>query len=188
MNRIELIAVGFLVAVLTSCSSDPDPLEISGVTEIDATVIAVDAEDRTLVLRGPLDNEMQFRVDPEVRNLSQVEVGDTLRVSYYTGYVVSMAKPGDAGSDAEVAAGRAEKGERPGAVLAATMRATVEIVSVAKDGKSVSFRDTEGRLQSIQVRREDAQAFARKLTKGDLVDIRYSEAVAVSVEPAESDG
>jgi hypothetical protein len=68
------------------------------------------------------------------------------------------------------------------------MRATVEIVSVAKDGKSVSFRDTKGRLQSIQVRREDAQAFARKLTKGDLVDIRYSEAVAVSVEPAESGG
>jgi hypothetical protein len=68
------------------------------------------------------------------------------------------------------------------------MRATVEIVSVAKDGKSVSFRDAEGRLQSIRVRREDAQAFARKLNPGDLVDIRYSEAVAVSVEPGKSGG
>jgi hypothetical protein len=68
------------------------------------------------------------------------------------------------------------------------MRATVEILSVAKDGKSVSFRDPEGRVQSIQVRRDDAQAFVRKLNKGDMVDIRYSEAVAVNVEPAESGG
>ena len=186
MNRIALIAVGFLVAGIASCTSEPEPLEISGVTEIDAIVIAVDVQTRKLVLRGPQGNEMGFSVGPEVRNLSQVEAGDVLRVSYYTGYLVSMSEPGDAGSDAEVVAGRAEKGERPGAVVGTTMRATVEILSVAKDGKSVSFRDTEGRLQSIQVHREDAQAFARKLKKGDLVDIRYSEAVAVNVEAAES--
>ncbi len=188
MNRIALITVGFLMAGIASCSSEPEPLEISGVTEMDATVIAVNAQDRTLVLRGPEGNEIAFRVDDEVRNLAQVEAGDVLRVSYYTGYLVSMSEPGDAGSDAEVVTGRAEKGERPGAVVGATMRATVEILSVTKDGKSVSFRDPEGRVQSIQVRREDAQAFVRKLNKGDLVDIRYSEAIAVSVEPAESGG
>lgn len=186
MTRIALITVAFFIAGITGCSSEPDPLEISGVTEMDATVIAVNVEDRTLVLRGPQGNDVRLNVGPEVRNLSQVEAGDTLRVSYYTGYLVSVTEPGDAGSDADVAAGRAAEGERPGAVVGATMRATVEILSVAKDGTSVSFRDAEGRLQSIQVRREDAQAFARKLNKGDLVDIRYSEAVAVSVEPAES--
>lgn len=186
MNRIGLTAVGILIAILAGCSSDPEPLEISDVVEIDATVISVDAEDRKVVLRGPEGNQLAFSVGPEVRNLSQVEAGDTLRVSYYTGYVLSMSEPGDAGSDAEVAAGRAAEGDRPGAMVGATMRATVEILSVAKDGKSVSFRDPEGQLQSIQVRREDAQAFARKLSKGDLVDIRYSEAIAVSVEPAET--
>jgi hypothetical protein len=176
------------MAGIASCSSEPDPLEISGVMEMDATVIAVDVQDRTLVLRGPKGNDVQVRAGPEVRNLSQVEAGDTLRVSYYTGYLVSMAEPGSAGADAEVAAGRAAKGARPGAVIGTTMRATVEILSVAKDGKSVSFRDPEGRVQSIQVRRDDAQAFVRKLNKGDMVDIRYSEAVAVNVEPAESGG
>ncbi len=188
MNRVELTVVGCLLAFLTGCSSDPEPLEISDVMELDATVIAVDAEDRKLVLRGPEGYEMSFSVGPDVRNLSQVEAGDTLRVSYYTGYVFSMSAPGDAGSDAEFEAGRAAEGERPGAMLGATMRATVEILSVAKDGKSVSFRDAEGRLQSIQVRREDAQTFARKLSKGDLVDVRYSEAIAVTVEPAETGG
>jgi hypothetical protein len=184
MNKIELTVVGLFIAVLTGCSSDPEPLEISNVVELDAIVIAVDAQNRLLDLRGPKGNDLRLRVSPDVRNLSQVEAGDTLRVSYYTGYVMSMSEPGDSGSDAEVAKARAVEGDRPGAMLAVTMRATVEILSVANDGKSVSFRDDNGRIRSINIIREDVQAFARKLSKGDLVDIRYSEAVAVGVIPA----
>jgi len=124
-------------------------------------------------------------VGPEIRNLPQVEVGDILRVSYYTGFVFSMAEPGNAGADVEIAAGRAEEGDRPGAMVGATTRQTVEILSVAPDGTAVSFRDADGRLQSIDVPREEGQAFARKLRPGDLVDIQYTEAIAVGVESAE---
>ena len=185
MNRTNLFAFALLVSLITGCSKDPDPLEISGVIEIQATVVAVDTTDRTLVLRGPQGNDIALRVGPDVRNLAQVEAGDTLSVSYFTGYLISMAEPGQAGSDAEIAAGRAEEGERPGAIVGATMRATVEILSVEDGGKAVSFRDTDGRIRSIQVRREDAQKFVRQLSQGDLVDIRYSEAIAVTVEPSE---
>lgn len=185
MTRNALIIIGFIIAGITGCSSEPEPLEISGVTEIEATVVEVNVEDRTVVLRGPQGNDLRLNVSPEVRNLAQVETGDKLRVSYYTGYLFSVAEPGAAGSDAEIAAERAAEGQRPAAAAGATMRATVEILSVARDGTSVSFRDAEGRLQSIQVHREDVQDFARQLDKGDLVDIRYSETVAVSVTPAE---
>ena len=185
MNRIYLFAIGILSAILVGCASAPEPLEVSDVEELEATVMAVDAESRLLVLRGPAGNDVALRVGPEVRNLSQVEVGDILRISYYSGFVFSMAEPGNAGVDGEITAGRAAEGDRPGAVLGATMRSTVEIVSVAPDGTAVSFRDAEGMLQSVDVPREEGQAFARKLHPGDLVDIQYSEAVAVSVEPAE---
>jgi hypothetical protein len=171
--------------MLVGCASAPEPLEVSDVEKLDATVVAVDAQDRTIVLRGPAGNVVGLRVGPEVRNLSQVEVGDILHVSYYTGFVFSMAEPGNAGADGEITAARAAEGDRPGAMLGATMRSTVEIVSVAPDGTAVSFRDAEGMLQSVDVTREEGQAFARKLRPGDLVDIQYSEAIAVSVEPAE---
>jgi hypothetical protein len=72
-------------------------------------------------------------------------------------------------------------------MVGATTRQTVEILSVAPDGTAVSFRDADGLLQSIDVPREEGQAFARKLRPGDLVDIRYTEAIAVGVESAESD-
>ncbi len=185
MIKKYLFAIGLLCAVLVGCSSSPEPLEVSEVQEIEAIVMAVDAEARLLILRGPAGNEVAFRAGPEVRNLRQVEVGDILRVSYYTGFVFSMAEPGNAGVDAEIAAGRAEEGDRPGAIVGVTTRQTVEILSVAPDGTAVSFRDADGRLQSIDVPREEGQAFARKLRPGDLVDIQYTEAIAVGVEPAE---
>jgi hypothetical protein len=187
MIKKYLFAIGLFCAVLVGCSTSPEPLEVSDVQEIEATVMAVDAETRLLVLRGPAGNDIAFRAGPEVRNLAQVEVGDILRVSYYTGFVISMAEPGNAGADAAIAAGRAEEGDRPGAMVGVTTRQTVEILSVAPDGTAVSFRDAAGLVQSIDVPREEGQAFARKLSQGDLVDIQYTEAIAVGVESAESD-
>jgi len=185
MIKKYLFAIGLLCAVLVGCSSSPEPLEVSEVQEIEAIVMDVDAETRLLVLRGPAGNEVAFHVGPEVRNLRQVEVGDILRVSYYTGFVFSMAEPGNAGAEAEIMAGRAEEGDRPGAMVGATTRQTVEILSVAPDGTAVSFRDADGRLQSIDVPREEGQAFARKLNTGDLVDIRFTESIAVGVVSAD---
>ncbi|MFW2404856.1 MAG: hypothetical protein ACN4GT_08815 [Gammaproteobacteria bacterium] len=186
MNRNYLVALGLAIAALAGCDSPPKPLEVTEVQEIEATVIAADLETRRLVLRGPQGNELGLRAGPEVRNLAQVEVGDILRVSYYTGFVVAMAEPGKAGADMGIAAGRTEEGERPGAAVGESMRATVEILSVAQDGKAVSFRDPEGRLHSIDVPRPEGQAFAKKLKAGDLVDIQFTEAIAIGVVPAEA--
>lgn len=185
MNNRFFLLLGLFVLALTGCSRSPDPVEVSDVVEVEATVIAVDAQARTLELRGPDGNELGFNVGPEVRNLPQVEVGDILRVSYYTGYVVSMAEPGEAGVDLEIAAGQAEEGARPGAMIGDAMRATIEVLSVSSDGTAVSFRDPDGKMQSIEVQREDLQAFARKLKPGDLVDLQYAEALAIGIESAE---
>ncbi len=185
MNQFFKVAGASLLVILSACASSPEPLEISETEVVEATVDAVDVDSRMLVVTGPAGNTVAFRVGPEVRNLAQVEVGDKLRVSFYSGYVIEMAEPGEAGAEAELAAGRAAEGERPGAVLGAQIRQTVEILSVASDGTAVSFRDAEGVIQSIDVRREDSQRFARRLRPGDLVDISYSEAVAVSIEPSD---
>lgn len=185
MNRLYSLTLGLILALLGACASAPEPLEVSDVEELEATVVAVDASARTLALRGPDGNVAAFNVGPEVRNLAQVKVGDILRVSYYSGVLFSIAEPGQAGEDGAVAAGRAEEGERPGMMAGATMRETVEILSVARDGTAVSFRDAEGHVQSIDVPREEGRAFARKLRRGDLVDIQYTEAVAIGVVPAE---
>lgn len=185
MNQFRILFAASLLVLVAACTSSPEPLEISTTEVIEATVIGVDVDTRMLALRGPAGNSVAFRAGPEVRNLAQVKVGDTLRVSYYSGYVLSMTEAGRAGADTEVAAGRADEGQRPGAAMGASSRATVEIVSVADGGTAVSFRTVDGFLQSVDVKREDSREFARRLRPGDLVDISYSEALAVSIEAAE---
>jgi hypothetical protein len=48
----------------------------------------------------------------------------------------------------------------------------------------VSFTGPQGMLRTITVQNPDAQAFIKKLKKGDEVEITYTEALAISVEPA----
>ena len=186
MNEKFSIVFGILIALLIGCASTPTPLEVSEVTAIEATVVAVDVSARTLVLLVPAGYVVGLNVGPEVRNLAQVEVGDTLRVNYHKGLLFSIAEPGQTGEDAVVTASSAEAGDRPGAMIDTTTSSTVEIISVASDGTSVSFRDASGALQSVDVPRKEGRTFARKLKKGDLVDVQYSESLAISVIPADA--
>ena len=94
MNVDGLLRAGVLIAVLSGCASSPDPLLRTEIQELQADVIAIDQAARTVVIRGPSGDEMELRVGPEVRNFAQIEVGDVLRVSYYTAMLVSMAEPG----------------------------------------------------------------------------------------------
>ncbi len=59
----------------------------------------------------------------------------------------------------------------------------VTIVSVANDGKVVSFYGDDGLQRVIEVQRPEGQAFARGLKEGDMVELTYTEALAISVEP-----
>lgn len=174
----------FFAAMTSGCeSAPPEPVEFTEERNIEATVTAVDVPGKQVTLAGPSGNEVTLRV-PQARNLAQLEVGDTVRISYFEAYRASMAEPGQTTSDTALAAGRAPEGERPGAFVGAQVATTVEIVSVADDGGSVSFRDESGQLDSMTVRREPGRAFARELKRGDMVVLEYAEAVAIEVEAA----
>ena len=166
-------------------TAPPKPVEFTDQESIEATVIAVDAAAKVVTLQGPDGSEVTMRV-PEARNLAQVEVGDTLRVSYFATYRASVAAPGESKSDMAVAGMRAPEGERPGAFVAVGGATTVEIISVSEDGSLVSFRDEEGRLDSMTVMRDEGRAFARSLKRGDMIVLEYAEAVAIDVEESGS--
>ncbi len=185
MNQIFRVAIAVSFLLVSACSRPPEPVEVSGVTELQATVVAVDAGERKIELEGSDGTRVITSVGADVRNLEQVEVGDTLNVRYYSGYVLAMAEPGEAGSDMDAIAGRALEGGRPAGMVGTTTRATVEVLSVEKDGKRVSFRDSEGRVRSVPIYREEVQGFAKALEQGDLVDVRFSDALTISIEPSE---
>jgi hypothetical protein len=81
-------------------------------------------------------------------------------------------------------AARAEPGQRPGALVGTETSVVVKIYEVDTIGNVVEFTGPKGVNRRIKVSDPKAREFLRTLKKGDEVEVRYREAMAVSVEPA----
>ncbi len=190
--KLKLVLVSMIAAfgiTALGCASKPaEPFSNETVEEISATVTGIDQAKRLVTLKGPKGNTETIEVSPQVRNLAQVKVGDQLVVRYYSAIAASLVPKGAApvpnSTDQVVAAARAEPGARPGAAVGSVTAKTVTIQEVDKSKNEVTFTGDDGIFRNVQIKNPDAQKFAQTLKKGDQVDVTFSEAVAVSVEPA----
>jgi len=185
--RCHVAALTAIALTLAACTrAPPKPVEVEEAVEVTATVEAIDLANRLVTIRVPEGDAATLEVGPDVRNLSQVKVGDQVVVAYYAAIAAEFKKPGEGikGVQEDVGAERAELGERPGGIVGRQVKATVIIESVDAKSNTVSFTGPYGMLRTIAVQDRDAQAFIKKLKKGDEVELTYTEAVAISVEPA----
>ncbi len=185
--RLTVLWLSLLAALAASGASAQESVQVSETQEISATIIAVDQELRLVIVRGPEGNLTTIEAGPEVRNLAQVEVGDTIRVVYEQAFIATLTNAEVASSvtDAAVGAVRAEAGEMPGGAVGTMSTMTVTIESIGPDGRSATFRGPDGQLQAIDVRREEGREFARGLNPGDVVQMTFAEALAIMIEPSE---
>ncbi len=182
-SLLPLIAASALAA-LAGCATAPKPFEIKNTLEARASVTQLDLATRVMTLRGPAGNEFTFEVDPAVRNLPQVKVGDEVVVRYYEAIGAAMRKPGDSTeASVELADGVADPGDRPAAGIGHRTTLPVTIVGVDSKTNEVQFYGPDKRIRTVELETPQAQAFAKKLKAGDEVIVTYSEALAVSVEP-----
>jgi len=185
--RITCVWLSLVAALAATSASAQESVQISETQEISATIIAVDQELRLVTMRGPQGNLTTIEAGPEVRNLAQVEVGDTLRVVYEQTYIATLtgAEVASPVTDVSVGAVRAEEGAQPGAAVGTMSTIMVTIESIGPDGRSATFRGPDGRLQAIDVQTEEGREFSRGLNTGDVVQLTYAEALAIMVEPLE---
>jgi hypothetical protein len=167
--------------ILAACQTEPATVERT--SEVTATVVATDVPGRLVTLRGPEGNVFTVQAGEEVRNLPQVEVGDRVAVRYYEAIAAEMAKPGQEAS-ASATAMRAPAGAKPGAGLAEEVTATVEITDLDAATHTVSFTGPDGLAQTVTVQDPEMRRFVETLEVGDEVAVTYTEALAISVEPA----
>lgn len=155
----------------------------SAVLSVTGEITAVDVANRIVSIKGPKGNISDLRVDPAVRNLEQVKVGDRVRLSYRVGVALALRKGGD-GIRERVeteSAAVAAKGARPGGV--ATTRTTIvaNVFGVDRKKKIVTLRGTSDQLTDVHVR--DPQVL-REVKVGDQVIASITESVALRVQPA----
>ena len=155
-------------------------------TEVSATVEAVDPATRLLTLKGDDGSTASFQVGEEVKNLPQIRVGDKVVVSYYQGIAAELQPNGTPLSkvvDQLDVASTAQPGTKPGAGAGTATHATVVIEKVDTKANTVTFKRPDGVSRTLPVQSDEGKAFLKKIKVGDKVDVVYAEAVAVEVRP-----
>jgi len=187
----------FSIALATGCATmSPEPMapEVSSMSKtspgsvqranvvtMSAIVENIDLPERLVTLRTADGEETTLRVGDEVKNLPQVKRGDEVTVGYLEAVAIQVKKPGEGKLGAVAAEGieTAALGEKPGGVAARSVVITAKIVAIDRADQKVTLESKEGKRVTIDVRNpEHFDAIA----VGDLVEITYTESMAVSVE------
>ena len=170
-------------ATAAPAASQPLPSGTLGAALVSATarVKAIDLPTRHVTLERADGSEVTLYADDNVRNLPQVKVGDEVTVSYYESIAFEVKKPGTTTPGATVAeeAGRAKLGEKPAGAGARVTTIVATITGIDKAAGTVTLQGPTGRATTVKAR--DPRNLER-VTVGDLVEITYTEALAVSVD------
>lgn len=183
-----LLAVSALSGLATPSifAAESNPLKVEETQTLTATVASIDKDKRLLELRKG-DKRTTIQVPQEVRNLSQVKVGDELSVTYKEGFAAQFKKPGESTTvgvvDVNSDRTRSPDGARPSGGIANTVTTTVVIEAVDRPTNSVTFKGPSGMTRTVDVKDPRAQEFIGTLQKGDHVELTYTEALAIAVEP-----
>jgi Cu/Ag efflux protein CusF len=163
-------------------ASAPGKAAIARTQKIVATVQAIDLAKREVTVKGPKGKVVTLTAGPDVRNLEQVKVGDSVNIGYLEALSLTLMKDGKElrGSTSAADGARSAAGERPAGVVAEQVKVIADVIAVDTKNKIVTLR---GPKQTVDLRVNDPQQL--KLIKvGDQIEAVYTQAVAVSVEPA----
>ena len=147
---------------------------------VTATVTKIDHATREVTIKSEDGTETTFVADAAVKNLPQVQVGDTVTATYSEALVFEVNKGGAAvGPATSVAGGSAAAGARPAAAVARQTTATALITAIDPTVPSVTFKGASGNVRTIKVRQPEK---LKGVSVGDTVQLTFTEALAVKVE------
>lgn len=151
---------------------------------VTATVEAVDLEKRIVTVKGAEGTIVDIKAGPQVRNLAQVKVGDSVEITYYESIAVKVFKPGEMPLETVTATGAvrpAKSGEKPAGVVASQTTITAVVASISPDKSAVTLKMADGKQKVAKI--EDKKNL-ENVKVGDEVMITVTETMAIAVKPA----
>ena len=167
----------------------PEGINTASLVEAVATITAIDMENRLVTIEGPDGDSIVVKASDKVKNLSQVEVGDKVVIKYFksiTADIVKRSKDEKLGTEIIGAKASAPLGEKPAGAGVVEMTRRVEVVFVDPIKKFISVRDPDRGLRKISLKESpDLQHYLKELKQGDVVEVTYTDAMAIEVVPAD---
>ncbi len=168
----------------------PPPAGMNSATLIEATatVTAVDMERHLVTIQGPQGNSAVIQVTDQVKNLPQVKVGDLVDIQYYRSAIAELVKVDENTTlDTTVSGVKTTRpeGDKPGGAIGLQVKRRAEVMFVDPIQKFITFLSPDRGLRKISLENSpELQHYLKELKKGDIVEVTYTEAMAISLEPA----
>jgi len=179
------LAVGAQQAPTTSSSVavTPGKAVATSTTKASAVIVAIDSTYRIVTLKTASGKTLEVVAGPEVKNFDQLKVGQKVKAEYSEALSLELKKGGGGklGVTEKGGAAAAAPGAKPGAAGARQVTVLADVVKVDTKAHLVTLKGPGGNTVDLHV--EDPEQL-KNIKKGDQVEAVYTEAVAVTVEPA----
>jgi hypothetical protein len=144
------------------------------------TVEAIEQSTRIMTVKDDKGIYETVQAPPEMKRFSELKVGDKITVRYYDNVVVRLKKPGEAAVDVDSAALTRGQGQTAAGTAATQRTITVTVAAMDPKTSSVTVKGPNGYNYSRKVR--DKKTY-NMLKVGDQLDMTWTEAVLISVDP-----
>ena len=194
-SHTRLVPRILVLAVALACATSkpkqaaaPLPTYRDTRTETSTAVVqAINLETRRVTLRGEDGKDFSFRASEEVRNLPQVQVGDTVNVTYTESLAIDVKRADGGAPTTSESTGvtRAEPGQKPGGTASNTVSISAVITDIDRASNRVTLRGPEGNYRVVDVK--DPKKL-ENVQVGDMVHATYTESIGISVEKVPAPG
>ena len=178
-------AVAWPVAAQTGtvvAGSAPGKAGVAKTVNVTATITAIDKATRDVTLRGPNGNELTITAGPDLRNFDKLKVGDQVDANYVEALTLQLVKGGGqiVARTKQVGAERAKPGAQPAGAVGRQVTIVADVVGLDPSTQTVTLK---GPQRTVELVVRDPEQFKR-VAKGDQVEATYTQALAITVEPA----
>ena len=183
MKRLTPVVAAAMILVATVAFAQK-PVSQAAMVNGSAVIQAIDATSRLVTLKFDDGTVETVFAGPEVKRFAELKVGDKVNFRYHESVVYAIQRPGDKPPAPETMGMTRSEGATPGGTLARQLTTTVTITAIDAKVPSVGFTTEDGRKMTVKV--ENSKNIVG-LKIGDKVQVTYTQALAISVEPAKAD-
>ena len=163
--------------------SEPGKATAARTVEVSAQVVGIDKATRRLTLKGAKGDVVDLVASDEVKRFDQIKVGDSIVARYLESLTLELKKTRVEAGDVKVreAAARSKAGEQPAGGAARQVVAIADVVAVDPAKSTITIKGPSGNVTTLNVQNPDQ---FKVVKVGDQIEVTYTQALALSLEPA----
>jgi hypothetical protein len=163
--------------------SEPGKATAARTVEVSAQVVGIDKAKRTLTLKGSKGEVVDVVASDELKRFDEIKVGDSIVARYIEALTLELKKTRVAAGDVKVREelARSKPGEQPAGLGARQVSAIADVIAVDPAKSTITIKGPTGNLTTLNVQNPDQ---FKVVKKGDQIEVTYTQALALSVEPA----